>query len=288
MGPTVKVTKLPPNKIKPPDIYTQPPYKTYTPTKSHRDSSQALSYSNELLKTPTQTTGKRKLDAQTTGKRKLDDCNQATPHRSRNPPFQTTPGIPTPPSPRPHVEPLVLVPDSQFSDHVMEDPFTSASHSQDLDWSDELFYSRVNKIQSLLKDLHVELDCARNEQNLALVLEDEDVEEQLIKLSAILPSYTSNSMVTPVMKGPTSPQEMMGQLSDRLVKLETTNLPTHQNKTLAGSIHAVPSYATTTSTPPPPPLHMLSHPRTPPAHPNLPINARLLKTGHTSPNPRRQ
>ena len=236
------VSKLPPNKIKPPDILPLRDYETYTP-KSHSSRTTVYTNVHPGLKTPTQTTGKRKHD----------DSIHAVHRAPPTQPFQSPPNIPTPTTLRPHIDPLILAPASQDSDHVMNDPFASSPVNQATDWpDDEHFFTRSNRIQSLLSDLHMELDCARNEQTLAAILEDEEVEEQLIKLSAILPSYTSNSMVTPVMKGLTNLQVMMGHLSDRLSKLESTSPPTPINKTLSGSIHAAHSYAATMTSQPPP------------------------------------
>jgi hypothetical protein len=175
-----------------------------------------------------------------------------------------SPELSLPPPNQPPLEPLVFSSTSQDADHVMHDPFGQPfnGQSQELDWSDDdHYYTRLNRIQVLLRDLHTELDTARNEQSIALILEDEDVEEQLIKLAAILPSFTSNSMVTPVMKGLSNLQEMMGKLTERITKMESPHsLTPSADKALSGSIHASPSYASTLA-PAPSPRHHTSPPQ---------------------------
>ena len=213
---------LPTHKNRPPRTPNSDP-----PLNSPKSqASTALSYTDGNQKTPTQTSGKRKIDEEN--------------HPIPPPPSQSfiTPkkSLGYNPSTRPQLDPLILV---QETDHVMQDPFVPPpnGHSQSINWADDVsFYTRLNKILDLLKDLHSELDAARNDQTLPSITEDEEIDEQLVKLAAILPSYTSNSMVTPVMRGISNLQELVGQMSARLQKMEAANMPP-PDKSLKGSLH---------------------------------------------------
>ena len=227
-----KRSKNPPNKYKPPDIpqaatLTQ----NYYPAATIQNPSPTLSYaeSAQAVKTPTQSR-KRSLpdDPSTTVRRQVP----APPHRSDV--YTPTPSkhIPLPP--------IQLFANHHAPDHVMQDPFNQSQGP--IDWADDVnkdnFYDRVNKVHTLLRELHQELDNAQRDDSLQGVLEDEDIDEQLIKLSAILPSYTSNSHITPVMKSISDLQKAIAQVSDRLDKSEAQLTLNSKNKSLSGSIHA--------------------------------------------------
>jgi hypothetical protein len=184
---TKRVPKIPPNKPKAPDISAQQPYTPRT------QSSQALSYTEGNQTTPTQTMGKRKHDDRNHASHRPPPSNPHSPSGS--------PELTLPPPNQPRIEPLVFQAVTHDPDHVMHDPFSHSfdGQPQELDWSDDdHYYTRLNRIQVLLRDLHSELDTARNELSISLtgILEDEDVEEQLIKLSAILPR-TPATLPTP-------------------------------------------------------------------------------------------
>jgi hypothetical protein len=116
--------------------------------------------------------------------------------RSTKPSFQSpTPGQPTS---RVQLEPLSLPAASQDSDQTMEDPFVAPFGNpiapQAFNWSDEdQYYTRLNKIQDLLRSLNEELDKARSEDCLNSIIEDEETEGYLVKIAGLLPSYTTNS-----------------------------------------------------------------------------------------------
>jgi hypothetical protein len=71
-----------------------------------------------------------------------------------------------------------------------------------------------------------------------MVLEDTDIDEQLIKLSAVLPSYTANSHITPVIRGLSDLQKLVGQIAEKLDKQEHQLAHTPADKSLSGSVHA--------------------------------------------------
>ena len=251
-----------PEKQKPPNI------PLLSPTPPLSQSSITLSYTDATQKTPTQATGKRKhVDGNNTPRRPAPSQAFITPPKNaRSPPSPS-------PSSRPEIAPLAF---SRDSDHVMNDPFQSVSpfnaQGQILDWSDDNhFYTRLSKVQGLLKELHTELDHARNEQTLTRITEDEDIEELLIGLSAILPSFTTNSAITPVMTNISNIQDALGLISDRLQKLESNKTPTTHNKDLSGSVHAPSSYASlVVHHPPSYPQPTPPSRHTPPPKQNLP------------------
>ena len=124
----------------------------------------------------------------------------------------------------------------------MQDPFSQSQGPIDQadNVNEDNFYDQVNKIHTLLRELHQELDNMWRDDSLQGVLEDEDIDEQLIKLSAILPSYTLNSHITPVMKSISDLQKAIAQVSDRLDKSKAQLTQNSKNKSLSGSIHATP------------------------------------------------
>ena len=211
-----------PKKRKPPNIPSS------LPTTPKLQSQSTLPYADADQQTPKQTAGK---------KRSLEDSvSEAQPPR-RPPVFQSPPNHNSSRHPPLHLtEPTVLVPASQDSDHMMQDPFYSPS-SQSTDWSEEeQYYTRLNRIQDLLKNLHTEIIIARKEEVLDFIMEDEETDDLLTKLANILPSYTTNSHITPIMKGIANLQEMMGLLNQ---KIQDVNSPAAQpDKSLQGSIHA--------------------------------------------------
>ena len=138
------------------------------------------SVTEHLEKTPTQNNRKRKLEERT---------DKA---RCQSRPSFTSTDRPSGLAPHPLIDPLVLVPATQEPDHVMEDPFIAESplnnQPQDMDWSEEdRYYMCLNKIHTLLNDLHTELDNARIEGNLEFITKDSEIDEQLVKLATILP-----------------------------------------------------------------------------------------------------
>ena len=240
----INTSQSAPKNPKPPNI----PLLSPTPP-SLSQSSIALSYTDASQKTPTQATGKRKhADGNNTPR-------QPTPSQA----FITPPkNAGSPPSPSPSSRPeIILIAFSRDPDHVMNDPFQAISafntQNQILDWLDDNhYYTRLNKIQGLLRELHAELDLAQNEQTLTKITEDEDIEELLIGLSAILPSFTTNSAITPVMTNISSIQDTLSLISDRLQKMESIKSPTTYSNDLSGSVHAPTSYASLAAPHPPP------------------------------------
>jgi hypothetical protein len=235
-----------PNKRKPPNISNS------LPSTPKTQQSPTLSYADASQKTPTQIIGKR-----THSERSPVD------HRRTHSPGFKSPriasGYEIRPL-RPQLEPLILAPASQEPDHVMQDsPFNNPSQSPD--WSEEhRYYTRLNKIQNLLKDLLSELDGASNDNYLGSIIEDEETDVYLNKLAAILPSYTSNSMISPVIQGISNIQDLMGQFTKRLQRLEESTVPPVINKSLSGSIHARPISNGTSPSMPSPPTHTHNQP----------------------------
>ena len=224
-----------PKKRKPPNISSS------LPSTPKLQSPSTLSYTEEDQQTPKQTAGKKRSHE--------DSVIEDQPAR-RPPTFKTPPkynGPAHPPS-QPHLDPIILAPASQDSDHLMQDPFTTSPFS--VDWSEEeRYYTRLNRIQELLKNLHTEIDLAKNEDSLESILEDEETEGYLIKISSFLPSFTTNSHISPIIKGITDLQTLMGQLNQ---KIQTINTPIQHDKSLQGSMHAGYSHATSPAAYPPP------------------------------------
>ena len=111
---------------------------------------------------------------------------------------------------------------------MMKDPLISPfdNPTQSIDWSEEeQYYTRLNKIQNLLKALNEELEKARSEDSLKSIIEDEETEEYLVQLSGILPGFTTNSHISPVLKGITDIQTMMGQIQQQIQLNAPFNAP---------------------------------------------------------------
>ena len=224
-----KRSKNPLNKYKPPDIpqsitLTQ----NYHPAATIQNPSPTLSYaeSAQAVKTPTQSC-KRSLP---------DDPSSTVRCQVLVPPHTPARSEIYTPTPSKHIPlpPIQLFTNHHTPDHVMQDPFSQSQGP--IDWADNVnednFYDRVNKIHTLLRELHQELDNMQRDDSLQGVLEDKDIDEQLIKLSAILPSYTSNLHITPVMKSISDLQKAIAQVSDRLDKSEAQLTLNSKNKTL--------------------------------------------------------
>ena len=200
-------------------------------------------------------------DDQTTptnlGKRRNSGDTEAV-QRKPSPPHLKTPTRPsdsTKSTPHPQLDPLTLFAASQDPDQVMQDPFISpfGNPTQSIDWSEEdQYYTRLNKVQNLLKALHEELEKARNEDILTSIIEDEETEEYLVKLTGILPSFTTNSHISPVLKGITDLQTMMEQIKQQIHNNASNGASSQTDKTLQGSLHAAPNYMPNPATSHPP------------------------------------
>ena len=236
----------PPKKPKPPNIPTPHPI---TP----KTQSSTLSYTDGDDQTTPTNLGKRRSSGDSEAvQRKPSPPHLKTPTRHSNS------GHPTNTS-RPQLDPLTLFATSQDSDQVMEDPLISPFNNptQSIDWSEEeQYYTRLNKIQNLLKALNEELEKARSEDSLTSIIEDEETEEYLVRLTGILPSFTTNSHISPVLKGITDLQTMMGQIKQQIQLNTPYNAPLQSDKSLQGSLHAAPNYSANPAT-----FHPLNPPK---------------------------
>jgi hypothetical protein len=137
---------------------------------------------------------------------------------------------------------------------MMDDPFTSpfGNPPQEFDWADEdQYYTRLNKIQTLLKSLNEEFEKAQTEDYLNSIIEDEETEGYLIRISGLLPSFTTNSHISPIAKGIADLQAMLGQMNQQIQSAAAINALPQADKSLQGSAHAVSSYGTNPATSPP-------------------------------------
>ena len=228
----------PPKKPKPPNIASPHPM---TP----KTQSSTLSYTDGADQTTPTNLGKR-------SRGKDISYTADAVQRKPSPPHLKTPTrklSSNQATPRPQLDSLALFPPAAHdTDQVMCDPFLPLSgnptQTSEVDWTDEeQYYTRLNKIQNLLKTLHEELEKARNEDSLASIIEDEETEEYLIKLTSILPSFTTNSHISPVMKGISELQSMMDQIKKQ-IQHSTSNMasaPPQTDKSLQGSLHAAPN-----------------------------------------------
>ena len=229
-----KTQNPPPKKPKPPNIPSPHPA---TP----KTQSSTLSYTDGDDQTTPTNLGKRRNSGDSdTVQRKPSPPHLKTPtrHSISAQPMSTS---------HPHLDPLTLFGASQDSDQVMKDPFISpfGNPTQSIDWSEEeQYYTRLNKIQNLLKALSEELEKARSEDSLKSIIEDEETEEYLVQISGILPGFTTNSHISPVLKGITDLQTMMGQIQQQIQLNTPYNAPHQSDKSLQGSLHAAPNYVT--------------------------------------------
>ena len=239
-------TSIPvPRKPKPPNI--PPPH----PATPKSQASATLSYAEASQLTPTQATshlGKRQREGAIGD---AADADHAVQHRK--PKFKS-PSKPNQLTSYPPLEPLTLPPASQDSDQVMdEDPFTSpfGNPPQSFDWSEEdRYYTRLNNIQSLLQKLNEELDKAQSEDSLASIVEDEETEGYLVKLASILPSFTTSSQISPITKGIADLKSMMEKFSQHIQNSAELCIQAQANKSMQGSMHAVPDHGRNPATPP--------------------------------------
>ena len=240
---TQKPPNLAPNIPKPPNITQSLPNTPNTQSTPLPDTQ----------KTPTQSTGKRHHGYNEATQAEGRRFTPYPPPRSNTQSSATQPD-PTQPIHHPQIDPFNLSPEpSQEPDQVMQDLFTGTYNPPQARWDkEERYYDCLHKIQSSLKTLHSELEFARKEEMLSMVLEDEETDEYLTRLSILLPSYTTNAHINPVMKGIADLQAMMHQMNNQLQKPGTQSGPPQGNKTLYSSIHAAPNHPPLPATSPSP------------------------------------
>lgn len=87
----------------------------------------------------------------------------------------------------------------------------------DTDWAeDEIQYTRLLKVQDLLKELTREIEFAEAEDSLNLLLEDSTVVEQFLRISALVSCITTNVNLNTISTSIKDIHTLIKTLSDKI------------------------------------------------------------------------
>ena len=287
---TARKAPYPPQKPKTPDKNHNHPANNNTPPSQSTHSSPALSYVStppQRPSTPPQSLGKRHHGQEVQDGARPPPNQPQTPHHLSTYSSQNHSSPPIDPlqfqdALRDGVDQTMERLDAEmdeFLDNLPQDPTIPRENT-------ELFTMKnkelaIDSVRENLRVLTSIFKSAADLNQLNPILEDVEVEEDLAKLVSFLPGTHTNYQLKPILAGILDLQKVVGQVVERLDKLE--DLGANPNKSLRGSIHAPTGPTDTPATHPqnntptkqgnPPRNNQNPKPNPPPTQaPNIPLN----------------